>query len=135
LLDTSDKEEDKKDDGYGVTLMTLHGAKGLEFTRVYLVGVEEGLLPHDRVKLEGNLEEERRLFYVGITRAKKWLTLTRCHSRRRYGKEEPRHPSSFLSELPEEGVEHLTTASTRVKLEGPEAANRLSALRARLAAS
>ena len=134
LLDTSDKEEDKKDDGYGVTLMTLHGAKGLEFTRVYLVGVEEGLLPHDRVKLEGNLEEERRLFYVGITRAKKWLTLTRCHSRRRYGKEEPRHPSSFLSELPEEGIEHLTTASTRVKLEGPEAANRLSALRARLAA-
>jgi DNA helicase II / ATP-dependent DNA helicase PcrA len=134
LLDTSDKEEDKKDDGYGVTLMTLHGAKGLEFTRVYLVGVEEGLLPHDRVKLEGNLEEERRLFYVGITRAKKWLTLTRCHSRRRYGKEEPRHPSSFLGELPEEGIEHLTTASTRVKLEGPEAANRLSALRARLAA-
>jgi DNA helicase II / ATP-dependent DNA helicase PcrA len=135
LLDTSDKEEDKKDDGFGVTLMTLHGAKGLEFTRVYLVGVEEGLLPHDRVKLEGNLEEERRLFYVGITRAKKWLTLTRCHSRRRYGKEEPRHPSSFLGELPEEGVEHLTTASTRVKLEGPEAASRLSALRARLAAS
>ncbi|MDX6765922.1 MAG: UvrD-helicase domain-containing protein [Candidatus Methylacidiphilales bacterium] len=135
LLDSADKEEEKEDDGYGVTLMTLHGAKGLEFTRVYLVGVEEGLLPHDRVKLEGNLEEERRLFYVGITRAKKWLTLTRCQSRRRYGKEEPRHPSVFLDELPEEGVEHQTTASTRVKVEGEVASSRLSALRARLGAA
>ena len=135
LLDSSDEKEEKEEDGYGVTLMTLHGAKGLEFTRVYLVGVEEGLLPHDRVKLEGNLEEERRLFYVGITRAKKWLTLTRCHSRKRYGKEEPRHPSSFLSELPEEGVEHLTTASTRVKLDGAEAAKGFKALRARLEAA
>lgn len=135
LLDSSDEKEEKEEDGYGVTLMTLHGAKGLEFTRVYLVGVEEGLLPHDRVKLEGNLEEERRLFYVGITRAKKWLTLTRCHSRKRYGKEEPRHPSSFLGELPAEGVEHLTTASTRVKLDGAEAAKGFKALRARLEAA
>lgn len=133
LLNDREEEEEKKDDGYGVTLMTLHGAKGLEFTRVYLVGVEEGILPHDRVKLEGNIEEERRLFYVGITRAKKWLTLTRCDTRKRYGQNEMKHPSTFLSELPEEGIESMTAASTRTKVEKTEAATQLGALRARLA--
>lgn len=132
LNDREDEEED--DDGYGVTLMTLHGAKGLEFTRVYLAGVEEGILPHDKVKLEGNVEEERRLFYVGITRAKKWLTLTRCEARKRYGQMEPRHPSSFLAELPPDAVESMTAASTRTVVEKSDAVSQLAALRAKLAA-
>jgi superfamily I DNA/RNA helicase len=128
------EEKDEKEDGYGVTLMTFHGAKGLEFTRVYLVGLEEGILPHERVKMEGNIEEERRLFYVGITRAKKWLILTRCDTRKRYGNDEMRHPSTFLKELPEDGVESMSTGSTREKVEQATAATQIGALRARLAA-
>jgi superfamily I DNA/RNA helicase len=128
------EEKDEKEDGYGVTLMTLHGAKGLEFTRVYLVGLEEGILPHERVKMEGNIEEERRLFYVGITRAKKWLILTRCDTRKRYGNDEMRHPSTFLKEIPEDGVESMSAGSTREKVEQATAATQISALRARLAA-
>lgn len=134
LLNDREEKDEKEDDGYGVTLMTLHGAKGLEFTRVYLVGLEEGILPHDRVKLEGNIEEERRLFYVGITRAKKWLTLTRCDTRKRYGNNEMKHPSTFLDELPEDGIESMSAASTRVKVESTAATSQLGALRARLAA-
>jgi superfamily I DNA/RNA helicase len=134
LLNDREEEEEDDDDGYGVTLMTLHGAKGLEFTRVYLAGVEEGILPHDKVKLEGNVEEERRLFYVGITRAKRWMTLTRCEARRRYGQMEPRHPSTFLAELPPEAIESMTAASTRTVVEKADAASQLAALKARLAA-
>ncbi|MBV8143221.1 MAG: UvrD-helicase domain-containing protein [Verrucomicrobia bacterium] len=90
-------EPDKSVDG--VTLITFHAAKGLEFTQVFLIGLEEGLLPHSRSKLDGNLEEERRLFYVGITRAKRNLTLTHCTSRFRYGSPSPCYPSSFLKDL------------------------------------
>lgn len=131
----NDREEEEEDDGYGVTLMTLHGAKGLEFQRVYLAGLEEGLLPHERVKLEGNVEEERRLFYVGITRARRYLTLSYCQSRKRYGQNQPRHPSSFLKELPPEEIEAVSAAATRQVVEHQTASDRISALRARLAAS
>jgi len=131
-LDQKD-EKDEEQSGYGVTLMTLHAAKGLEFDRVYLVGVEEGILPHDRSKLEGNIEEERRLFYVGITRARHGLALSHCAQRRRYGQEEPKHPSSFLKELPLDVVESIDAASTLVVVEAGAAIDRLSALKARLA--
>ncbi|NJK91005.1 MAG: UvrD-helicase domain-containing protein [Blastochloris sp.] len=94
-LDTSQKDE-KEDQGFGVTLMTLHAAKGLEFPHVYIVGVEEGTLPHDRSKAEGSVDEERRLFYVGITRAMKGLALSYCASRKRYGQEMPCHPRVFF---------------------------------------
>ncbi len=93
-----EKEEDKEQTT-GVTLITLHAAKGLEFPHVYLIGLEEGLIPHERSKLEGTVEEERRLFYVGITRAIRSLTMTRCQTRTRYGQKVHCHPSSFIKEL------------------------------------
>lgn len=91
-----------QDGGRGVALMTLHNAKGLEFPVVFLVGVEEGLLPHQSSlsTLEG-LEEERRLFYVGVTRAEEGLYLSYAREREVYGRREPRRMSRFLEEVPE----------------------------------
>ena len=94
-----DRAEDPDKSADGVTLITFHAAKGLEFAQVFLIGLEEGLLPHSRSKLEDNLDEERRLFYVGITRAKRQLTITHCANRLRYGSPAPCHPSSFLKDL------------------------------------
>ena len=103
------QEREEDDDGMddpGVTLITLHAAKGLEFPHVYLIGLEEGLLPHDRSKMEGTVDEERRLLYVGITRARQTLALTWCGHRIKYGSPMPGTPSSFIKELPPEWVEH-----------------------------
>jgi DNA helicase II / ATP-dependent DNA helicase PcrA len=102
-----EREEKKTDDRDGVTLITLHAAKGLEFRHVFLVGVEEGILPHDRSKLEGSLDEERRLLYVGMTRARQSLTLTHCSTRMRYGSASPCTPSSFLKEIDGRFVEQV----------------------------
>lgn len=93
------REEEPESGADGVTLITFHAAKGLEFSQVFLIGLEEGLLPHSRSKLEGNLDEERRLFYVGITRAKRSLTVTHCANRLKYGSTVPCNPSSFMKEL------------------------------------
>ena len=100
-LSTEDTESDPTDTGPRdqVTLMTLHAAKGLEFPRVYLVGAEEGLIPHSRSVQEDTVEEERRLMYVGITRAKRQLTITRVKTRAKYGRREPSLPSRFLFEI------------------------------------
>ena len=81
--------------------MTLHNAKGLEFDHVFVVGMEEGTFPHARSLDEHNLEEERRLAYVGITRARRSLTLTYAKLRSSWGEREYRMPSRFLSEIPE----------------------------------
>lgn len=92
-----------KSDGNEVTLMTIHSAKGLEFDAVFLVGMEEGLFPHQQSLLEdGGLEEERRLCYVGITRAKKRLYLTNAKRRMLYGKETFNPPSRFIDEINKE---------------------------------
>jgi len=99
---------DGYDDEVNLTLMTLHSAKGLEFDRVYLTGLEEGLLPHSRaVSSEEDVEEERRLCYVGMTRAKDALTVSRAMYRRSYGEERLRasSPSRFLAEIPGELIE------------------------------
>ena len=94
-----DKEKQLRRDA--VALMTMHSAKGLEFPQVYMVGMEEGLLPHRRsVEVEGNaIDEERRLCYVGITRAQERLTLSLALTRRKWGKARPTDPSRFLFEI------------------------------------
>jgi DNA helicase II / ATP-dependent DNA helicase PcrA len=92
-------------DGSFVTLMTLHNAKGLEFRAVYLIGMEEGIFPHSRSIEEQGIEEERRLCYVGMTRAQERLTLLHASSRMLYGGRSHNLPSRFLDEVPERHVE------------------------------
>ena len=99
-----EREEDKKEDAKGLTLITMHAAKGLEFPHVFLVGAEDGILPHERSKGEGTVDEERRLFYVGITRAMKSLTITHCRNRNKFGSAMSCRPSPFLKEAEGEGV-------------------------------
>jgi ATP-dependent DNA helicase Rep len=91
---------DRDDPGNAVRLMTLHSAKGLEFRHVFLIGVEDGTLPHEGGIEEGRLEEERRLFYVGITRAKEHLVLSYAATKTRFGEVVRLDPSRFLAELP-----------------------------------
>ncbi|MGH3001834.1 MAG: 3'-5' exonuclease, partial [Gaiellaceae bacterium] len=93
------------DGGGQATLMTLHNAKGLEFRAVIMLGVEEGIFPHSRSIEENSLEEERRLCYVGMTRAKERLTLTHAMRRSLYGRSDANLPSRFLDELPPSGVD------------------------------
>ena len=95
-----------------VKLSTLHAAKGLEFGHVFLVGVEEGILPHRESVDNGKIEEERRLMYVGITRAQKSLAITWCKKRKRAGEWQHCEPSRFLEELPADDVRHAGQPST-----------------------
>ena len=90
----------KKGDEDKVQLMTLHSAKGLEFPICFIVGLEDHILPHEKSREITGVEEERRLFYVGITRARKHLTLSMARARMRMGKAEPTSPSRFLFEIP-----------------------------------
>ena len=119
-----DSKEADGADGDSVTLMTLHAAKGLEWRCVFLCGMEEGLLPHSGrgfddsasgPRAEGalNLEEERRLCYVGMTRARERLVLTRAVERVRRGKPIPRTPSRFLEDIPEELVDAIDLSGPR----------------------
>src|SRR6476619_4885906 len=96
---------DEEGDGGQVTLMTLHNAKGLEFRAVFMIGMEEGICPHARSIEENSLEEERRLAYVGLTRARERLTLLHSASRALYGGRNYNLPSRFLDEIPASGVE------------------------------
>jgi DNA helicase-2/ATP-dependent DNA helicase PcrA len=107
---------DKYDPSSRVTLMTLHAAKGLEFPLVLLAGMEEGLFPHSRTLNDPNqMEEERRLCYVGMTRAMDTLLVTRARYRRRYGNDMPEAslPSRFLEEIPADMIEDLSPARSQ----------------------
>ena len=97
----ADQDKESKLERDAVALMTLHAAKGLEFPEVYMVGMEEGTLPHHRsIATPGaDVDEERRLCYVGVTRAQRRLTLTLALTRNKWGKPRPTLPSRFLYEL------------------------------------
>jgi DNA helicase-2/ATP-dependent DNA helicase PcrA len=106
--------DDLDGDGTRVSLMTLHTAKGLEFPAVFVVGLEDGIFPHLRSLSEpADLEEERRLFYVGITRARRHLNLSHAWSRTIFGRTQQNIPSRFLSEVPTELVKDVGLAATR----------------------
>ena len=104
LMDVLERQ-DEESGGDRVALMTLHASKGLEFPHVFLVGMEEELLPHRASIEEDNIEEERRLAYVGITRAQRSLTMTLASKRRRAGEHVSCEPSRFLAELPQQDLE------------------------------
>jgi superfamily I DNA/RNA helicase len=104
----SDREDDDLEKKQGATLITLHASKGLEFPIVFLVGLEEGFLPHSRSVAEGTKDEERRLLYVGITRAQDNLTMTYCSKRIKWGQETGCQPSSFIGELDDEHLDHTS---------------------------
>lgn len=107
-----------KEDGEEVTLMTIHSAKGLEFTVVFLVGMEEGIFPHTNSLLEEDgLEEERRLCYVGITRAKERLYITNAKRRMLYGKDTVNPPSRFIKEIDDDLIEHTEKQIDDEKIE------------------
>ncbi len=127
----SDREEEKETPGDAVTLITMHSCKGLEFPHVYIVGLEDGLLPHSRSKLEGTLDEERRLFYVAVTRAMQTLTISHCAGRKKYGQMTPCHPSPFLGELPPELIE-LADEKARQPVTVNAGKSRFDAMRAAL---
>jgi len=131
--------DDAEDDpGNVVTLSTLHGSKGLEFDHVFLIGCEEGLIPHQRtldVKTTDaqaqDVEEERRLFYVGVTRARQRLDMTRCKFRMLRGKAVPRTPCRFLGDIPEdllEPFEAKEAAMMSVQAMAEQASNMLAML-------
>lgn len=103
LMDLLDRQQEE-DQSDRVQMMTLHASKGLEFPHVFIVGMEEDLLPHRTSIEEDNIEEERRLMYVGITRAQRTLTLTLAGSRKQFGEKMETTPSRFLEEMPAEDV-------------------------------
>ena len=116
LIDTLERNEDDEI-GDNISLMTLHAAKGLEFPHVFLVGMEEEILPHRTSIEEENIEEERRLAYVGITRAKNTLTISFAKQRKRFGEIVDCEPSRFIDELPEEDLNWLGSNSKLSKQE------------------
>ena len=108
------KSEEKVD---AVKLSTLHASKGLEYPYVFLVGCEEGILPHNDSIEEDNVEEERRLMYVGITRAKRQLTLTHCLKRKKQGTWQFPEPSRFIDEMPQEDIQDFRPQRRRADCE------------------
>jgi DNA helicase-2/ATP-dependent DNA helicase PcrA len=105
---------DRYESGKGVTLMTLHSAKGLEFKIVFLAGMEEGILPHaNSLEKSEDMEEERRLCYVGMTRARELLFCLHAYERRVHGKFREQSPSPFLQEIPEDATEQVRMARSR----------------------
>jgi len=104
LMDLLERNQEEEEDN-AISLMTMHTAKGLEFPYVFMIGAEEGTLPHANSVEDDAIEEERRLAYVGITRAQRYLCITFAKSRMQYGEKTTCEPSRFLEELPEEHLE------------------------------
>ncbi|MDT8439823.1 MAG: UvrD-helicase domain-containing protein [Wenzhouxiangellaceae bacterium] len=126
-------DDDRNEQADEVRLMTLHAAKGLEFPQVWLVGLEEGLLPHRHSIDEGRIEEERRLLYVGLTRAERRLRLSWCAERRQFGETTKRERSRFIDELPEDLIDGLNGADAEPP-SADQARGNLAALKAMLEA-
>jgi len=134
-----DSKDDDDEAGLGkLTLATLHSAKGLEWPVVFILGCEEGVMPHKRVSaprisdaIAGDIEEERRLFYVGITRARDELYLMRAATRLERGSAVPRKPSRFLDELPDSDIKHYDIG-TAERLTGQDVQDMAEAFLARL---
>jgi DNA helicase II / ATP-dependent DNA helicase PcrA len=124
----NEREEEKENTQDAVTLITMHSCKGLEFPHVFIIGLEDGLLPHSRSKVEGTMDEERRLFYVAVTRAMQTLAISHCGGRKKYGQVLPSHPSPFLKELPAELVEH-SDAKSKQPVEQNTGKNLFAAMR------
>jgi ATP-dependent DNA helicase Rep len=123
----------EEDDPDAVRLSTLHAAKGLEFPHVFLVGLEEGLLPHREAIDAGNVEEERRLMYVGLTRAQRSAHLSYCRTRKRAGAKVDCVPSRFLKELAQEDLRYAgeplpAEEAERARASGMERLKQLKAL-------
>ena len=131
LMDILQRNQDESDID-AVQLMTLHAAKGLEFPHVFLVGFEEELIPHATSIQEDNIEEERRLAYVGITRAERSLTMTMARTRKRYGEKVICEPSRFLDELPEDEIEWLGGKASKEKATEEKGKSHLAGLKALL---
>ena len=131
LISILENDSEQKDHN-AVTLMTLHSAKGLEFPNVFLVSMEEDILPHKNSIDNDTVEEERRLFYVGITRARQKLALTYCRQRKRYGEWESCTPSRFLDELPEENIIWRRPGETSSKEQKEQVSSMFSDLQAML---
>jgi DNA helicase-2/ATP-dependent DNA helicase PcrA len=131
LADRDDSEEKESQLARNaIALMTLHSAKGLEFPRVYLVGLEEGILPHKRsleAETDAAIDEERRLCYVGVTRAQEQLTLSFALARRKWGKPRPTIPSRFLYEMT--GQAENFPPAVEAKAAGPRKSTRRGARR------
>jgi len=104
LRDLMDQQEEENNADNSVQLMTLHASKGLEYPHVYLIGMEENLLPHRNSIEDGNIEEERRLAYVGITRAQQTMTMTMAAKRKQFGDTIDCEPSRFIEELPQDDL-------------------------------
>jgi superfamily I DNA/RNA helicase len=135
-LDQEREDDEEEEQNGGVTLITMHAAKGLEFKHVYLIGLEEGLLPHERSRAEGSIDEERRLLYVGITRAMRTLTLIHCRNRTKYGSVVSCAPSSFIKELAPEFLDKIDLAKMlSAPVAEASAKSRFAQMRAALAGS
>lgn len=131
LRDMMERQEEESEED-AVQLMTLHASKGLEFPHVFVMGLEEELLPHRNSIENGDIEEERRLMYVGITRAQKTLALTFAAKRKQFGELIDCTPSRFLDELPEDDVRWIGTEGKSAPVDKEKNANTISDLRALL---
>jgi ATP-dependent DNA helicase Rep len=133
LRDLLEQKEEEKATADSVQLMTLHAAKGLEYPHVFIIGMEENLLPHRNSIEEGNIEEERRLAYVGITRARETLSMTMAAKRRQFGETIDCEPSRFIDELPADDLRWQGGVEQDAEAEQERASETLAGLRELLA--